>query len=119
MLMAAPSSAFIAAESRFAASVGVPGTLVFGNKRCAARIYTERGQVFQMEGGSQQSRTLNAIVLCALLAAPQLIDANGETRPILVTHVESGLVYRIDTGGVNQSPYGVYWELSCSQPTAQ
>lgn len=117
--MAAPTSAFIASESRYAASVGAPGTLLINNSPYAARIYTERGMAFQLEGGNQQSLTLNAIVLCSLLAAAHLIDAEGKTRSILVTHVESGLVYRIDTGGVNRSPYGVYWELNCSEPTAE
>lgn len=116
--MASPA-AFIASETRYAASVGVAGTLMINKSPYAARIYTERGQAFQMEGGSQQSHTLNAIVLCSLLAASHLIDADGNTRSILVTHVESGLVYRIDAGGVNRSPYGVYWEMNCSQPTAE
>ncbi len=109
---------FIAAEKLQSQSIGVPGTLLIGGLRCPARIYVEGGQSFRMEGGSLQKRTLNAIVLCSLLPASKIIDADGSTRAVEVTHLETGIQYRIDTGGVNRSPYGVYWQIDCSQPTA-
>jgi len=110
---------FIAAEQLMAQSIGVRGTLVINNVKYAARIYTERGTAFQEQGGSLQTRKLSALVLCSLLPAAQLIDGDGNTRPIDVTHFETNLVYRINTSGVNQSPYGVYWTLECTQPTAR
>ncbi len=93
--------------------------MLIGGIRYPARIYVEKGQSYKMEGGAVQKRTLNAIVLCSLLPASRINETDGTTRGLEVTHLETGIRYRIDTGGVNQSPYGVYWEIDCSQPTAQ
>jgi hypothetical protein len=112
------ASPFIQAEKRHAASVGVPGTLLINGSRYAARIYTEGGQQFQMQGGALQKRTLNATVLCSVLPAALIQDSSGSTRPIELQHVESGMKYRLDTGGVNRSPHGIFWTLDCSQTTA-
>ena len=109
---------FIAAEKRHAAKVGVPGTLLINGTRYPARIYTEGGQNFQMMGGALQKRTLNATVRCSTLPAALIQDASGSTRAIELKHVETGSSYRLDTGGVNRSPYGVFWTLDCSQTTA-
>lgn len=109
---------FIAAEKSLAASVGVPGTLLINGTRYPARIYTEGGQKFQMMGNSLQKRTLNAVLLCSKLPASVIQDADGNTRPVEIQHIETGLKYRIDTGGINQSPYRVFWTLDCSQTTA-
>lgn len=113
-------TARIAAEKRHAASLGVAGTLTIDGTNHAARIYTERGVRLQMDGGSLQQRRLSAIVLASVLPASRVIDAStGETRTLQVTHVETGLVYRLDPGGVDLSPYGVFWTLECSQQTAR
>lgn len=110
---------FIAAETRQAQTLGAPGTLLIGGRRCAARIFTEKGVKYEGEGGLLQTRKLSAVVLCSLLPSTAILTASGDTRPVEVTHIETGLVYRIDTGGVDQSPHRVYWTLECSQPTAQ
>lgn len=108
----------IAAEKSLAQSVGVPGKLLIDGTQYPARIYIEGGQAFRLEGGSLQKRTLNAVILCSVLPTAKIQDTDGSTRPVKITHVETGLEYRIDTGGLNRSPYGVYWALDCSQPTA-
>lgn len=113
------SNAFIEAEKRHAASVGVPGTLVINSKRYPARIITVRGQGFREQGGTLQTLKLSAVILKSLLPASEIIDATNTTRGIKLQHLETTTEYRIDTGGVNLSPNQVYWSLKCSQPTAQ
>lgn len=113
------SNAFIEAEKRHAASVGVPGTLVINSKRYPARIVTVRGQGFREQGGTLQTLKLSAVVLKSLLPATEIIDSTNTTRSIKLQHLETATDYRIDTGGVNLSPHGFYWSLRCSQPTAQ
>jgi len=108
------SNAFIEAEKRHAASVGVSGTLVINSKRYPARIVTVRGQGFREQGGTLQTLKLSAVVLKSLLPATEIIDSTNTTRAIKLQHLETATDYRIDTGGVNLSPNGVYWSLRCS-----
>lgn len=112
------ASPLIAAEKIQAQSIGVVGTLIIAGRRCPARIFTEKGVKYEGEGGPIQTRKLSAIVLCSLLPATAILTADGDTRSVEITHVETKLTYRIDTGGVDQSPHRVYWTLECSQPTA-
>ncbi len=110
---------FIAAEKRHALSVGVPGTLQIGTTRYPARIYVERTTNYQSEGGTLQTRKLSALILCSLLPASAILTAGGDTRAQPVLHVETNTQYRIDPGGIDRSPYAVFWSLECSQETAQ
>lgn len=116
MSAAAP---FIAAEKLQARSIGAPGALLIDGIRCSARIFTERGTNYTELGGKIQHRKLSAIILCAHLPKAHVLTSTGETRSQLITHVETSTQYRIDTGGIDLSPYGVYWTLEAAQPTAQ
>ena len=108
----------IAAENRHATSIGVSGTLVINGKNYPARIYAERGFRMSMEGGSLQTMKLSAVVLFSAMPSSVLIDANGQTRSIIVRHLETSTDYRVNTGGVNLSPNRVFWSIRSAQPTA-
>jgi hypothetical protein len=108
-----------AAEKIHAQNIGAPGTILIDGLRCKARIFTERGHNYADLGGKVQQRKISAIILCSILPKTRVLTATGETRPQPITHVETGTEYRIDTGGVDLSPYGIYWTLEASQPTAQ
>lgn len=111
-------AAQIASEKRHADTVGVAGTLLINTRRCPARIYTEKGMKFEREGGAVQARKLTAVILCSALPSAEIFTATGDTRSIQLTHIETGLTYRVDTNGIDRSPHGIYWLLECSQPTA-
>ena len=114
------ATACIAAEKRHAASVGVEATLRIDGVNHSARIIAKRGIAYQADGGAIQQRKLSAVVLCAVLPATRIIDSTtGDNRQVQITHQQTGLVYRLDSGGVTQSPHGVYWSLQCSQVTTQ
>jgi hypothetical protein len=112
-------AAQIAAEKLHAKNVGKPGTLLIDGLRCKARIFTERGTNYTELGGKIQHCKISAVILCSLLPKARVLTATGETRPQLITHLETSTQYRIDTGGVDLSPHGVYWTLEAAQPTAQ
>lgn len=109
----------IAAEKRHAQNVGVQGTISIEGTRYPVRIFTERGAIYQEQGGKVQNRKISAIILCSLLPSSRLVDADGNTRPLVITHVETSTDYRIDTGGIDRSPHGIYWILEASQSTAR
>jgi hypothetical protein len=107
------------AELRHAQTIGAPGALNIDGTRIAARISTERGLKYLELGGSNQLRKLSAIVLCSVLPKDRVLTASGDTRPLKITHIETGTEYRIDPSGVDLSPYGIYWHIEASQATAQ
>ena len=113
------TQAFTDAELLQAQSIGAPGTLVINSVKYPARVFTARGTAFSAQGGALQTRKLSATVLTSVLPSSVILDGSGNTRPVELTHFETGLGYRINTDGVNNSPYGVFWSLECTQPTAK
>lgn len=112
------AAALTAAEKRYATNTGIAASLVMDGTTYDARIVQKRGIKLEHEGGTEQQRTLTAVVLCAALPAAEVIDASsGDTRPRTFTC--DGLTYRITPGGVQRSRLGIYWSLRAASPNAQ
>lgn len=113
---------YAAAEHRHLAALKVahPGTITLGTRTLQCAILAERGTRWEGEGGQVQQRMLSVLVACAELPESDIIDAATDaSRPRTFTHVQTGRSYILDTGNdaPDQSPHGIFWTLTGTQPT--
>lgn len=95
-----------------------PGHITIGTRTIKCAVFTERGMRWEGDGGQVQKQTLKAQIPCTQLPDSEIVNASNATKPVRITHVETGLVYQLDTENAPQKdPHGVYWEINGVQTT--
>lgn len=91
-----------------------PATLTISGTNYKGAVVTNEGQRMTMEGGTKQVRGATFSVLKDRLPVAVVRDttqSNVPVKRVAVTHVETGLVYRLT--GEWSDPHGVVRVLTC------
>jgi hypothetical protein len=93
-----------------------PATLTIGTTTVRGAMVPRRGARMEFTGGLVQKRMMGVIIPFDAVAPALLIDATtGATRTHAITHVETGLAYKMEPDGVQLSPQRAYYILHASQ----
>lgn len=87
-----------------------PATIrIAGTNYTVAAVAKEQA-VLTGDRGRIQARTLVIHARCSLLADTVITDADGLRKRLILTHVETGIAYRL-TGAAYKDSLGIAWRL--------
>jgi hypothetical protein len=113
------SPALTAAKTRHQQELekNYPATLTIGSVNYKGCVGIHTGPFMTLDGGTKQIRSATFQVRQSILPLSLIRDTTQATQPlkrILITHLETGLVYRLDEEFTD--PHGVTRTLTCTQP---
>lgn len=107
--------ALVAAKTRMQKHLekSYPATLAIDGENYAAAVVVTEAELMTMDGGTQQKRGATFSVLQAVLPLAVVRDGlpSQALKRVKVTHVETGLVYRLRQEWTD--PHGVIRQLVC------